>query len=80
MEPEPSPKPVRWYLSVPAVLFALVLLGPLGFPMLWKSPAFNLFWKIVLTIAMTVATVYLLLGTWKMVDYILREFRNLAAV
>lgn len=70
----------RWYHSVPVVIGALFLLGPFGFPLLWKSPAFNSFWKILLTAATLIATVYLFWGTWKIVDYTVREFKSLSAV
>jgi hypothetical protein len=76
---EPAPK-VRWYLSVPSVLAALVLLGPFVFPLLWKSPSFNLFWKIFLTIAVTAATAAMLAGSWKIVEYALREMKSLQLI
>jgi hypothetical protein len=74
---EPAPEKRRWYLSVPSVLTALVLLGPLAFPLLWKSPAFTKFWKIFLTAAFAAATVSMLWGTGKIVEYALGELRRL---
>jgi len=48
-----APGTTRWYLSVWFVLLALfVLLGPLGLPLLWRSPRFPLWAKILLTCVM----------------------------
>lgn len=50
-----------WYYRPLAVLVLLfVVLGPLGLPLLWRSPSFTRGWKIVLTIAMVVYTGLLL--------------------
>ncbi len=74
---EPAPEKKRWYLSVPSVLAGLIFLGPLAFPLLWKSPSFNRFWKIFLTFAVIAATVYMLMGTWKIVEYVIQEFEKI---
>ena len=50
-----------WYYRRWGVLLLLfVVLGPLGLPLLWKSPSFTRGWKIVLTVLMVVYTVMLL--------------------
>ena len=49
-----------WYYRRWGVLLLLfVVLGPLGLPLLWKSPSFTRGWKIVLTALMVVYTVML---------------------
>lgn len=49
-----------WYYRPWAVVVLLFLvLGPLGLPLLWKSPSFSRSWKIVLTVAMVVYTALL---------------------
>ena len=49
-----------WYYRPWGVLLLLfVVLGPLGLPLLWKSPSFTRRWKIVLTAVMVVYTVML---------------------
>jgi hypothetical protein len=48
-EPPGAPKS-RWYYTVWAVLFSLFfVLGPLGLPLLWKSPHFSRTAKLLLT-------------------------------
>jgi hypothetical protein len=50
-----------WYYRPWAVVVLLFLvLGPLGLPLLWKSPSFTRGWKIVLTLAMVVYTLLLI--------------------
>ena len=49
-----------WYYRPWAVVVLLfVVLGPLGLPLLWRSPSFTRGWKIVLTAVMVVYTVML---------------------
>lgn len=49
-----------WYYRPWAVLVLLFLvLGPVGLPLLWRSPSFTRGWKIVLTVAMVVYTALL---------------------
>jgi hypothetical protein len=49
-----------WYYRPWAVVVLLFLvLGPLGLPLLWKSPSFTRGWKIVLTLVMVAYTALL---------------------
>jgi hypothetical protein len=49
-----------WYYRPWAVVVLLfVVLGPLGLPLLWRSPSFTRGWKIALTVAMVVYTALL---------------------
>ncbi len=50
-----------WYLRpVNVVLLLFLVLGPLGLPLLYKSPGFTRKWKIGLTILVLVYTSYLI--------------------
>jgi hypothetical protein len=50
-----------WYHRPWAVVVLLFLvLGPLGLPLLWRSPSFTRGWKIALTIAMGIYTLLLI--------------------
>ncbi|MBI3307734.1 MAG: hypothetical protein HYZ84_08010 [Candidatus Omnitrophica bacterium] len=61
-----SNAPVKWYHGIIAVLVALFVLGPFAFLLLWKSPRFNFFWKLVLTLAVTVITAYAFWASWQL--------------
>lgn len=72
----PAGKTVKWYYRTPSVLTALVLFGPLAYPLLWKSPKYNLTWKIILTVIFTAATVYMIIATWHIYALLFRTFRQ----
>lgn len=74
------PSQSKWYYGIIAVLSGLFLLGPFAFPLLWKSPHFNAFWKVFLTVAVTVATFVMIWGTWGVVNLILNEFKRAALI
>ena len=78
--PEKKENPQKWYYGVGAVLFSLFLLGPLGFPLLWKSPRFNLFWKITLTVIFLAATYYACAVTWQAFSGLIDQIKSLGLV
>ena len=72
-----APKP-EWYLSPLVVILLLFLvLGPFGLPLLFKSPRFGKTWKIVLTTAVVVYTVYLIFVTVKIGTAVHMEMKRL---
>jgi predicted nucleic acid-binding Zn ribbon protein len=69
---EPS-KP-KWYYNVWIVLCMLFfVLGPLGLPLVWKSPSFSKPMKWLLTLAMAIYTVVLVDLTVRTVRAVLQE-------
>ena len=55
---------VKWYLKPFSVILLLFfVLGPLGLPLLYKSPKFNKTLKIILTIAVIIYTSYLIFAS-----------------
>ena len=81
LAPAPPPAPPsqgRWYHSVWfVVLMLFVVMGPLAFPLLWKSPRFSLAAKIVLTAAVSALTVWILGAS---VDIVTKMIHELQAV
>jgi hypothetical protein len=54
------PPPPKWYHQPwSVVLLLFFVLGPFGLPLLWKSPSFSRWMKIVLTVAAAVYAVLL---------------------
>jgi hypothetical protein len=54
----------RWYLRpISVVLLLFFVLGPLGLPLLYKSPKFSKASKIILTIVVIMYTSYLILAS-----------------
>jgi len=55
---------VKWYLRpISVVLLLFFVLGPLGLPLLYKSPQFSKTLKIILTIAVILYTSYLIFAS-----------------
>ncbi len=66
-----GPKP-NWLNSIWFVLLMLFLvMGPLGLPLLWKSPSFSKRAKIILTVATMIYTGFILLGARAAVERVL---------
>lgn len=59
-----SEEAVQWYYRPWVVLILLFfVLGPLGLPLVYKSPKLNRAWKILLTLVMLAYTAYLVFVT-----------------
>ena len=68
----------KWTTSVWFVLLMLFfVLGPLGLPILWKSPQFTKGAKIFLTIATLIYTVWIILAARAMIKEILQGLTQL---
>jgi hypothetical protein len=63
----------KWYLNPIVVLLLLFfVLGPIGLPLLYRSPHFGRTSKIVLTIIMAIYTIYLIYETVVIVQMMLK--------
>ena len=74
---EPLEPPKKWYHGHLAVFSALALLGPLAFPLLWKSPRFNLFWKIFWTVFVTAGTVWMIQASAGIVVLLMNQIKEM---
>jgi hypothetical protein len=71
------PQP-RWYLRpFVIVLLLFFVLGPFGLPLLFKSPSLSKTWKIILTAAVIVYTVYLVFVSIKIGTGVYEEMKYL---
>ena len=76
--PPAAPPQGRWYHNVWfVVLMLFVVMGPLAFPLLWKSPRFPLAAKIALTAAVSALTVWILGAS---VDIVTKMINELQAI
>ena len=55
-----NPTPAWYYRPWAIIVLLFVVLGPLGLPLLWRSPSFTRAWKIALTVATGVYTLLLI--------------------
>ncbi len=71
---------VRWYLR-PLVIFVLILAaGPFALPLVWKSPSFKRWHKIVITVLLLVLTVWLIKSSVELYQILLKELKSLSEV
>jgi len=52
---------IKWYHRKWSVLMILGTIGPLGLPVLWRSPEFSLAWKWILTLVTVLVTLLLIM-------------------
>ena len=79
-EPNKPPLRVPWYYGIIPIVIAIFLLGPFAFPLLWKSPRFSRSWKIIITLIVMAATVYLIIGTWQLIGFFMQEIKRLQSI
>lgn len=60
-----SEKPAWYYQPLFVLIMLFFVLGPFGLPLLYKSPCFAKAWKIILTIAVVLFTVYLVVFSYQ---------------
>lgn len=66
---------LKWYQRpIVIILLLFFVLGPFALPLLFRSPAFTLKWKLILTTLVVVYTVYLVIVTVEIVRGILRSY------
>ncbi len=64
--------------AVLMLLFAA--LGPLAFPVLWRSPRFSRKWKVLLTIVVSIITCVVVWLLWYVIDRFLEALREYRSV
>jgi hypothetical protein len=69
-----GPGNIKWYHQPVVVLPLLFLvLGPFAFPLLYRSPAFANFWKVVLTIIVLLYTLWLVIVSFEQASFYSNE-------
>ena len=73
---EPELKSSRWYQSSRLIFFALITIGPLALPMVWKNPKYHIATKVGLTCfvtALTVLVCFLVVFIYKQMINVINE-------
>ncbi len=66
----------RWAVLV--LLFAAI--GPLAFPVLWRSPKFSRGWKVFLTVLVVIFTVVVVVVLWYAIDRFVEALREYGVI
>ena len=71
---------VKWYLK-PLVVFIIILAaGPFALPLVWKSPSFKGWQKIVITIVLVILTAWLIKSSVELYRILLKELNLLSEI
>jgi len=70
---------VKWYLKPLSVFIAIAAVGPLAIPLVWMSPAFKRWQKMVLTMIVILLTLWMLKASVDLYRIFLKEFQGLQA-
>jgi len=65
----PQEEKIKWYYRpIPVLVLLFIVIGPFALPLLYKSPHFSKFWKVLLTILVVIFTCYLIWASIKIWD------------
>ncbi|MDD5654966.1 MAG: hypothetical protein PHR91_04910 [Candidatus Omnitrophica bacterium] len=67
----------KWYYRTYAVVIAILLLGPLALPLVWKNSRYNRISKIAVTVLVAVMTYYLTVAFIKSLETFNRSYQQL---
>ena len=67
----------KWYQSTAAIVLAMLTLGPLALPLVWKNPRYSLLVKTIITAAMIVLTILLCYAMVGMYQYLMNQIQSL---
>jgi lipopolysaccharide export LptBFGC system permease protein LptF len=67
----------KWYYKTYAVVVAILLLGPLALPLVWKNPRYNRTAKIAVTVVVAVMTYYLTLAFIKAIKSFNQSYQQI---
>lgn len=68
---------MKWYLKPVAIVVAILAAGPFAIPLVWMSPAFKKWQKVVITIALILLTVWLVKISAEAYKILMKEMKAL---
>ena len=79
-----KPRPKKWYFATGTIVLALLLLGPIALPLVWRNPRFTILTKAIVTgivLVVTILCLYLLyLLVVYIISYLMPSFDQLTAL
>lgn len=70
-------KKVNWCFRPVTIVIAILAIGPFALPLVWLSPAVKKRHKIVITILLVLATIWMVQASVKIYQSLLKEMRLL---
>ena len=71
---------VKWYLRPLVIFIILIAAGPFALGLVWKSPSFKKWHKIVITVLVLVLTLWLIKSSFELYQLLLKELKSLAEI
>ncbi len=68
---------MKWYYRPAPVFIAILCVGPFALPLLWFSPQFKRIYKILISIVVIAATVWLVKASADLYGILLDEFKEI---
>ena len=53
----PKPRPKKWYFATGTIVLALLCLGPIALPLVWRNPRFKISTKAIVTVIVLGVTI-----------------------
>ncbi len=73
-----KPKPTaKWYYSTSATVIGLITLGPFALPLVWKNPKYKVNTKVIITIVVIAATIWLCYLMGNIYQRLIKEINSL---
>jgi hypothetical protein len=73
-------KAIKWYHRPVVVVLLLLAAGPFALPLVWTSPSFNKWHKVVISVIVAAATVWLLKCSVDIYELLLKELKAISEV
>ena len=72
-----TPPQKKWYYATSAVIIGLIIAGPFALPLVWNHPTYSRLTKLIVTIIVLTATVYMCYLTVKVSEGLMNQIEEL---
>lgn len=69
---------VKWYYRPISVIVAILMLGPLALPLVWSNPTIARRYKVAITIALIILTIWLFRVSYALYQLLEKEMKDVA--
>lgn len=74
-----SKKAMKWYLRPASIVIAILVVGPFALPLVWMSPAFNKWAKVLITAGLIILTIWAIKASADLIQLIFKQMQELQA-
>ncbi len=70
----------KWWWSTPFLIFMILSFGPLALPLLWFNPRYTASQKLLWTVAIAIATYFLVVASMGAFKTLMQQARDLGLI